>query len=319
MKLLQAIAVSLLLVMVCGCKGKGGVDAGDATVTPAYANLLEAREGFATKLIKKDADGEPAPVPPEGVLQLVHYTGPLGAMPAYITPRPADGKKRPAIIWITGGYSNSIGSKAWKSPPDADESAGAFREAGIVMMYPSLRGGNDSPGFMECFYGEVNDVLAAADYLAKLDYVDSSRIYLAGHSTGGTLTMLVDECTDRFRAVFAFGTIDDVRRYGQEPMKFDLADAKEADLRSPVKWLYAIHRPTFVFEGTVKPCNDPSMRGLVKACRNPLVHLLRARGATHFSILAPVTRMIAQKILLDSGTQVNITFSEDEISAPFGR
>ena len=82
------------------------------------------------------------------------------------------------------------------------------------MMFPSLRGGNDNPGRKEGFLGEVDDVLAAADFLATVDYVDPRRLYLGGHSTGGTLVLLVAESSDRFRAVFSFGPVDDVSGYG---------------------------------------------------------------------------------------------------------
>ena len=177
-------------------------------------------------------------------------------MSAYVSPPPSDGKKHPAIIWIIGGYGNSIDEIDWKAAPEENDQSGrAFREAGIVMMYPSLRGGNDNPGCKESFYGEVNDVLAATDYLAKLGYVDPARIYLGGHSTGATLAMLVAESSVRYRAVFAFGPIDDARRYGPEEMEFDFSNPKEADLRSPIRRLEAIHTPVFVFEGTVKPAN----------------------------------------------------------------
>ena len=44
-----------------------------------------------------------------------------------------DGAKHPAIIWLIGGFSNSISGVAWSDyPPDNDQSAKAFREAGIV-------------------------------------------------------------------------------------------------------------------------------------------------------------------------------------------
>ena len=67
-------------------------------------------------------------------------------------------------------------------------------------------------------------MLAAADYLARQDYVDPKRIYLGGHSTGGTLVMLVAESTDRFRAVFSFGPADDVRGYGPSYLPFDTSE-----------------------------------------------------------------------------------------------
>ncbi len=127
------------------------------------------------------------------------------------------------------------------------------------MMYPSLRGGNKNPGFIEGFYGEVDDVLGASEYLAKLDYVDPKRIYLGGHSTGGTLALLVAESTDRFRAVFAFGPVEDASDYGSKYLPFDISNRKEVDLRSPIKWLQAIRNPTFVFEGTERRSNIDSV------------------------------------------------------------
>jgi alpha/beta superfamily hydrolase len=47
------------------------------------------------------------------------------------------------------------------------KSARAFREAGIVLMLPSLRGGNGNPGHRELMFGDVDDVLAAIDYTSK--------------------------------------------------------------------------------------------------------------------------------------------------------
>ena len=131
--------------------------------------ILEARRGFETNILRKEAVGEAPDQPPAGVLKLVTYPAPLGRNAAYVSPAPADGKKHPAIIWLTGGFSNSIGAIAW-TPGSAsnDQSASGFRNAGIVMMYPSLRGGNNNPGYIETFYGEVDDVLSAARELPPL-------------------------------------------------------------------------------------------------------------------------------------------------------
>jgi dipeptidyl aminopeptidase/acylaminoacyl peptidase len=43
-------------------------------------------------------------------------------------------------------------------------------------MTPTLRGENGNPGNFECFYGEVDDVIAAGRYLATLPYVDPKHI-----------------------------------------------------------------------------------------------------------------------------------------------
>ena len=48
----------------------------------------------------------------------------------------------------------------------SDQSATIFRQFGVVTLCPSYRGGNENPGFKETMLGEVEDVLAAADFLA---------------------------------------------------------------------------------------------------------------------------------------------------------
>ncbi len=299
------------LIGWCGCGDKPG---------GAGGSLATARHGFATRLVRQDRAGEPVPPPPPKLFTVVKYSSPLGEMSAYLTPSPADGKRHPAIIWIFGGFGNSIDGAAWeKFPPSNDQSASAFREAGMVMMYPSLRGGNQNPGVMEGFYGEVDDVLAAARFLAEQDYVDPRRIYLGGHSTGGTLALLVAEVTNHFRAVFAFGPVENVRGYGAENLPFDIASAKEVALRSPLKWLKGVEGPTFVFEGADGRSNIDSLRRLSRATRNPAIRFHAVKGGDHFSILAPVSRLIATKILRDEGTNCAISFTDGELASCVNR
>jgi len=277
------------------------------------ASLVEARKGFQSRLVRRKEEKEPVDEPPPKIFSKVQYESAVGKLPAYLTPDPKDGKKHPAIIWITGGDCNSIGDVWSEQKPDNDQTAGAYRKAGLVMMFPALRGGNDNPGQKEGFLGEVDDVVAAADFLAKQAYVDPSRIYLGGHSTGGTLVLLVAECSDRFRAVFSFGPVDDVAGYGPEYLPFDFRVRREVELRSPVHWLSAIKSPVFVFEGT-RQGNLTSLQAMSRVSKNPNVHFYPVRGATHFSLLAPTNKLIASKILRDEGATSNLSFTEDEVN-----
>jgi pimeloyl-ACP methyl ester carboxylesterase len=264
--------------------------------------LREARAGFATKLSVRYAYGEAPARPPPGTLAIVSYPGPLGPMAAYITPDPKDGRRHPAILWLAGGFSNSIGPLAWTpGPPENDQSAWGFRDFDLVVMYPSLRGGNNNPGHVESCFGEVDDVLAAAEHLATLPWVDPERIYLGGHSTGGTLALLVAETgTCRFRAVFALGPVASVAAYGPEALSFDPADDQEVRLRSPIHWMAAVRCPTFVFEGTTRG-NLSSLRAMEKACRNPRLRFFRVFGGDHYDIIAPLVQRIGQQIAADHG------------------
>ena len=204
-----------------------GVPGGEAT------SLAEARKGFTTQLTRKVKANEPVDEPPPKVFRKVQYDSPVGKLAAYLTPDPKDGKKHPAIVWITGGDCNTIGDVWHPAKPDNDQTARQYREAGIVMMFPSLRGGNQNPGFNEGFFGEVDDVIAAAEFLAKQDYVDPKRIYLGGHSTGGTLVLLVAECSDHFRAVFSFGPVADITHYPDQFIpSVNTANLREVELRA---------------------------------------------------------------------------------------
>ena len=318
---------ALVLLGLAGCQPQGGPPPGTSppgsgattgsaagAKTAAAPTLPEARKGFVTKVVRRDEDKDPVEDPAPGVFEKVRYDAPPGKLAAYLTPNHKDGKKRPAIIWITGGDCNSIGDVWSPAPAKNDQTAAAYRKAGIVMMFPSLRGGNDNPGTKEGFFGEVDDVLAAADFLAGRPDVDPARIYLGGHSTGGTLVLLVAESSDRFRAVFSFGPVSDVSGYGPEYCPFDLRNRKEVELRSPGKWLAGVRSPTFVFEGAAGQSNVDELQAMARASTNPMVKFLPVRKANHFTVLAPVNRLIATRILADDGPTTNLTFTEDEVN-----
>lgn len=285
---------------------------------PPPANLVEARQRLQTKLLKQEADGTPVPPPPGNFFQVVKYKSPAGELSAYLTPNPNDNQKKPAIIWITGGDCETIGDVWTPGQPADDQTAAQYRNAGIVMMYPSLRGGNDNPGKKEQFLGEVDDVIAAADFLATQPHVDPTRIYLGGHSTGGTLALLVAECTGKFRAVFSFGPVSDTRGYyANMPPVYDTAHALEYEARSPGRWLASITSPTFVIEGVgtaTDASNIAALREMAAASKNPQVKFLEAVGKNHFSVLAPVNQTIATKIVADNGPTCNITLTAEEVS-----
>jgi acetyl esterase/lipase len=185
------------------------------------------------------------------------------------------------------------------------------------MMYPSLRGGNQNPGTKEGFYGEVDDVIAAAKYLKKLPYVDPNRIYIGGHSTGGTLTMLVAETTDLFRAAIAFGPVDDVSRYGFDSgfVPINFADKQEVRLRSPGYWLNSVKKPLWVFEGGSG--NITSLRRMEASNKNANIHFIAVPAATHFSILSPINALLAQKLAGDSGAVCSLALTADEVNAAY--
>ncbi len=270
--------------------------------------LSEARKSFHTELQSNQQAHADMPDPPQEIFVKVQYSSPAGPMGAYLTPDPRDGKKHPAIIWVTGGDCNTVDDGCWnEGPEENNQSASAFRKNGIVMMFPSLRGGNQNPGSKEGFLGEIDDVLAAGEFLKKQSYVDPDRVYLGGHSTGGTVALLAAECSPKFRAVFSFGPVRDIRGYGDLVSQVNLSDSKEVELRSPGYWLNSIKTPTFVIEGTEGQSNISELTSMQDSCTNKLVHFVQIEGKDHFSGLSPTTRDLANKILADTGSETNIT------------
>jgi acetyl esterase/lipase len=293
------LGLGLLLLAAC-----------QAAPVQAQQTLAEARRGHVTVLTQKIRADDALPVPPKGTLDLVHYTSPAGQIAGYLSPLPTDGAKHPAIIWISGG-DNMIGDFWSPKPRTNDQSARAFREAGIVTFYPSMRGGNGNPGTREGMYGEVDDILAAADFLAKQPGVDPARIYLGGHSTGGTLVMLVAEIDPRFRATFAFGPVASPAQYG-DMYPLGVTDKAEIRLRSPAFWLASVRSPLFVLEGASQ--GNADMVELMRSMnKNPKISFGLVPNATHFSVLAPATELIAERILADTGPTSNVAITQADL------
>jgi alpha/beta superfamily hydrolase len=270
--------------------------------------LRAAREGIATA-ITMPASGTPLPSPPPQLFVRSDYRNPQDrTLAAYVTPDPGDGEKHAAIVWLTGGDSNTLDDFWTEGDASNDQSASAYRKAGLVMMFPTLRGGNTDTGGKEFFYGEVDDVLAAADHLAALPYVDAQHIYLGGHSTGGTLALLTAEASARFKAVFAFGAVSAMNRYPASLVPDSiLQDSSQNRLRSPIHWLEGITTPTWLIEGADDPGNHEELGVLCEHTRNAAIHCLSVPGFNHFSVLGHVSRVIAARLsVANSGIEFSL-------------
>ncbi|WKB55873.1 alpha/beta hydrolase family protein [Eleftheria terrae] len=268
--------------------------------SPPARSLLEARQGFRTQVSEPGSGALPLPHPPAQWFIRTDYVSTGGlVLPAFITPDPKDGRRHPAILWLTGGETHSLGDFWVAGPPSNDQSASAFREAGIVVMFPTLRGGHQNPGRKEYFLGEVDDVLAAAQHLARQPHVDPNRIYLGGHSTGGTLALLAAEMGAKFEAVFAFGPVAQVDRYPPPlvPAGLRQRGGEEVRLRSPLHWLHGIASPTYLIEGRREPGNLNELAALCQeASHQPLLFCVPVEGEDHFSVLSRVGRVLAARI-----------------------
>ena len=108
--------------------------------------------------------GEAPPQAAGRVFRLVKYDSPAGKLHAYMTPDPRTARSpRDRLDHRRRLQHHRRGVLDARARAENDQTASAYRKAGIVMMFPSLRGGNDNPGPKEGFLGEVDDIIAAAD------------------------------------------------------------------------------------------------------------------------------------------------------------
>ena len=167
------------------------------------------------------------PAAPEGSVEVVYQSGTL-TLRAFASPPGRPDASKPAVLFLHGGFAFGEGHWAMTRP---------FRDAGYVVMIPVLRGENGQPGAFSLFFDEVDDVLAAAGVLASRPDVDPKKLYVAGHSVGGTLTLLAALASSRFRAAASFsGSPDQVEYTRGRPdrVPFDPANREEFRIRSPV-------------------------------------------------------------------------------------
>jgi dienelactone hydrolase len=212
------------------------------------ADYAEVRKQFRTTLLREgpSPQNELLPKPPEWVEEVDFPSGGLN-LKAWISGHQRHGPKLPAVLFLHGGFA--FGPADW-------EMAVPYWAAGFVVMVPMLRGENGLPGNFSFFYDEVNDVLAAADYLGKQPSVDPTRIYIAGHSAGATLALLAAEATGRFRAVASFdGTPDQQLLYNGSASKpgvhqeivFDPKNLRELQVRSPLAYATSFKSPVRLY------------------------------------------------------------------------
>lgn len=267
--------------------------------------LAEARGKFKTQIAIRSP--RPLPSPPRELFLQTNYSSPTGrVLPAYVSADPLDGVRHPAIIWLSDGNSNSLG-EFWKRGTElSDGSATAFRDAGVIVMFPVLRGGNTGAGGRELFYGEVDDIVAAAEQLASLGYVNGERIFLGGQGNGGTLALLTAELSKRFSGVFAFGPVAEIDHYPTSDVAIDIDSMSvfERKIRSPIHWLHGITTPTYLIEGMNLPNNRRDVESMCDQARDVPLRCVLVDDADHFSVVQKVSTVIAAQIAISESRQV---------------
>jgi dipeptidyl aminopeptidase/acylaminoacyl peptidase len=240
----------------------------DGTLTPIVAvregDYREARARFRTNLHVRGPSPQHDTMPsaPAGVRVIEYPSGDL-RLRAW-TAAPAQRSARmPVVIFMHGGFS--FGVEDW-------EMAAPYRDAGFIVVAPMVRGENGQAGTYSLFYDEVDDLIAIGDFMSRQPGVDPTRIFVTGHSSGGTLALLAAMASTRFRAVVSFSGSPDqalFTKYGMRPeqIPFDAGNAREIEMRSPLSYAASLNIPARLFFGSNEPHFRLSTQRLAEIAR----------------------------------------------------
>lgn len=171
-----------------------------------------------------------------------------------------EGQKYPVLFLIHGGPQGAFGEE-WSYRWNAQ----VFAAAGYVVVMPNFRG---STSYGQKFTDNINadwggkpfdDIMAVADHVAKLPYVEPEKMAAAGGSYGGYMMNWLLGHTQRFRAFVCHAGVYDLRSmFGEtEELWFPLWDLRGAPWDNPELYarlspsFYAkeFHTPTLVIHG----------------------------------------------------------------------
>lgn len=120
------------------------------------------------------------------------------------------GKRYPAIVIVHGGIHEHLD---WPFFPMIE----AAISHGFVVIFPEYRG---SRGYGAEHYRndygvtDAADVIAAGDYIARQDFVDSNAVSIMGHSRGGMVTLnAIEKAPKRFKAAVDIAGLADFVAY----------------------------------------------------------------------------------------------------------
>jgi dienelactone hydrolase len=241
-----------------------------------------ARSRFQTKLLRKGPAPQPwSPIkPPTGVNEVEYRSGAL-RLKAWVNRPVDDSRKHPTVLFLHGGFA--FDKEDW-------DLTRPFRDAGFVVLTPMLRAENGQAGAFTLWYDEVDDVLAAAAYLSAQPYVDASRLYVAGASAGGTLSLFAAMASKQFRAAASFSASPDqalLVKHAKVDLPFDKSDPRELQLRSPLAYAASFKCPVRIYYATQDHFVLTSQRTAEVAKERGLdVESVRLEG-DHGSIVSP--------------------------------
>ena len=105
--------------------------------------------------------------------------------------------------------------------------------------------------------------------------------------------------------------MDKIEYHNNSQFTFDTDNEEEYRMCSPIYWLDSVRTPTFLIEGSGG--NSSNLKNIERTSKNENIHCYIMEGQDHWTVLAPLTRVLAQKILSDTGAECNIAVTQEEL------
>lgn len=206
-------------------------------------DLAATRRAFVSQLTVRGPVPQEYEVasPPDGVHQVTYESSGM-QLNGWLSANPGDGKKRPAVVFLHGGWA--FGAEDWSQGK-------SFIDAEFVLFMPMLRGENGNPGNYEAFFGEVDDAVAAGQFVASQSHVDANKVFLVGHSVGAILTCLATMLASPYKAAPAYDGSVEMRAFAsalpKEYFPFDKRMIEEVSIRNAMDFAPSIRIPLRLF------------------------------------------------------------------------
>ncbi|HMG14994.1 MAG TPA: alpha/beta fold hydrolase [Saprospiraceae bacterium] len=251
------------------------------------------KANFHTKLIKQTKAPQPysdlknSP----GIEKIIYPSGNYQLQALLSTENIEANIRKPAIVYLHGGFAldKSDIEDCW-----------AFINEGYIVLAPSYRGENGNEGNFELFMGEVDDAKAAIKWLAKQLFVDSTHIYVFGHSIGGGVSSLLSLQNDvPIKMSASIGGLynAEFKNWG-DILPFDMQDENEKKMRTLVENVWFMKTPHLAFFGSQDPTFKEDIDYYNQLTKGTKLSIEMVRG-DHMSSLQPaIGRFIT---LLKSG------------------
>ena len=175
-------------------------------------------------------------------------------------PQYQEGRRYPLVVLVHGGPQG-----AWLDQFHTRWNAQLFAAPGYVVFLPNPRG---STGFGQKFVDQVSrdwggrvydDIMSGVDVVARLPYVDSTRMAAAGGSFGGYMMSWINGHTNRFKALVnhagvynleaMYGATEELwfteREFGGAPW----ATREDYETWSPSRFAGQFRTPMMVIDG----------------------------------------------------------------------